>query len=224
MAGATPKGFPYPAGTPDDNANQDSILALANRLDTILSARTAAQITALSGADLWNGRLQRQTDSTGTTTRQQTGLYVYEGAWKPLVGDGHGGTANTPTLTATTTNPTLGTSPTNEWDWWMLGPFLVGSITIIWGTGAPTPGSGTYEITLPVAPASISTNAGVPLGWGQIKDASTGAANEVVVKRQGTVARMFAGGITPSSGVIAGTPLTLGATGDEIKLFLCYPT
>lgn len=223
MAGATTRGFPFPAGTPDDNANQDSIKALADRLDTILSARTAAQITALAGADLWTGRIQRQSDSTGTTNRQQTGLYGYTGSWIPLIGDGHGGVAGGPVLTATSGNPNMGTSPVLEWDWWMLGPFLMGSLTIIWGTGSPTPGTGTYEITLPVDPAVIGANGGTAVGWGFARDASTGQSVTVIAKRvSASKLRLYpAGGSAP---LLASGVVTLGAATDEIKLHLLYLT
>jgi hypothetical protein len=219
----TAKGFVTPAGTPDDNDNLAAIQAIADRMDTILSARTAAAITALAGTDLWTGRMERQTDGTGSATRQQSGLYLYGGAaWAPGIGDGLGGTSGTPALTAATVNPNLGTSPTQEWDWWMIGPWCFAEIIIVWGSGSPTPGTGALRVGVPVAPATISGGY-TAIGTGEIKDVSTGNSAEVVaIGLSATTCEMAAENITTR--VTGNLPFVLGAVNDEIRLHLIYLT
>ena len=56
----------------------------------------------------------------------------------------------TPALTATTTNPTLGTGPTQVGDWLYKAGYYVVEFEIIFGTG-PTAGSGNYRISTPFA-------------------------------------------------------------------------
>lgn len=78
----TPKGIPVPDETdpPDGPAQMNDI---AQWLDDNpgIGQLTYAQINALSGADLWVGRLVRQTD-TGTN-RPVQGIFEYNGfAWR----------------------------------------------------------------------------------------------------------------------------------------------
>jgi hypothetical protein len=65
----------------------------------------------------------------------------------------------TPAVTGSTTDPGLGTSPTVEGRYILMGKLVYVHIRIIVGT-SPTPGSGSYSISLPVAAAS--TNGVVP--------------------------------------------------------------
>lgn len=228
------KGFVTPAGTPDDNNNHDAIKAIADRLDTILSARTAAQITALAGTDLWTGRAERQTDSTGTAKRQQTGLYLYDGStWQPGIGDGAGGTGPTPVLTAASVNPNMGSTGTSTWEWWMLGDWAVGQMIFTWGGTGVTTGTGELIIPLPVACAAFgspSASRPVPLGAGILRDASAAAGSnafDVTLVTQGggaSVARLAYHGATGNARATGSTPITLGAAGDTIKIDFAYLT
>jgi hypothetical protein len=68
-----------------------------------------------------------------------TDLNIIGGPW----------TSYSPTLIATTTNPTLGTGPTQSGGYIQIGKTIVGFAKITLGTG-PTAGSGTYSITIPV--------------------------------------------------------------------------
>jgi hypothetical protein len=61
-------------------------------------------------------------------------------------------TAWTPTLTATTTNPTMGTGATRNGNYTRFGRTIHGQLHIIFGTSGSAAGSGTYEVSLPVAP------------------------------------------------------------------------
>jgi hypothetical protein len=231
----TPKGLPSPAATPDDNNNHDAIKALADRLDLMIAqGRTAAQITALAGVDLWTGRRQRQSDGTGTAKRQQTGLYLYDGAtWQPGIGDGGGGTGPTPVLTAATTNPNMGTTGTSTWEWWMLGDWCVGQMIFTWGGTGVTPGTGELQIPLPVANAAFAAPSAarvVPLGAGVLRDASAAAAAQtfdvalVNTGASSSIARLSYYGVTTNNAASGSVPIQLGAAGDTIKVDFAYLT
>jgi hypothetical protein len=59
--------------------------------------------------------------------------------------------AFTVSLTATTTNPTLGTGSSTVGRYMAAGKWITGSAHIIWGSAATVAGSGTYVVPLPVA-------------------------------------------------------------------------
>jgi hypothetical protein len=60
----------------------------------------------------------------------------------------------TPTLTATTTNPTLGTSSSTSGKWCRIGDFVFATGDIRFGTAGTAAGSGTYQISLPFRSAT----------------------------------------------------------------------
>jgi hypothetical protein len=60
----------------------------------------------------------------------------------------------TPALTATVTNPTLGTGSSTSGKWCRLGDVVYAIGDIRFGTAGTAAGSGTYQISLPVAAAS----------------------------------------------------------------------
>lgn len=81
----TPRGAPFPAETdaPDGAAQIQELAEFVDFLPGI-STLSYAQISALSGAAAFNGRVVFQGD-TGTD-RPQTGLYIYNsgaGVWRP---------------------------------------------------------------------------------------------------------------------------------------------
>jgi hypothetical protein len=224
------KGFPTPTPT-EDNANHTAIQNVAQRLDDILTAHTAAQITALATTDLWTGREQRQTDGTGTAKRQQTGLYLYDGAtWQPGIGDGAGGTGPTPVLTAASVNPNMGTTGTSTWEWWMMGDWAMGQMIFTWGGTGVTPGTGELIVPLPVACAAFpapSAARAVPLGSALLRGSAGASTYDMTLITQGggaSVARLAyhtAAGSVKATGT---TPITVGAAGDTIKVDFCYLT
>lgn len=119
--------------------------------------------------------------------------------------------AYTPTITASTTNPGLGAGGA------IAGAYatLNGGKTVVWrvridsGT-SPTAGSGTYRISLPVAPAASA----VGLGTVFITDAITTGA----VTYDGTGANMY--GTNPNA--IVGSAAYNLATGRSYILFGTY--
>ena len=66
----------------------------------------------------------------------------------------------TPSLTASTTNPTLGTASRAEGIYVKLGRLVVANFVIQFGTSGTNAGSGFYRINLPVAAAQQLTNVG----------------------------------------------------------------
>jgi hypothetical protein len=76
-------------------------------------------------------------------------------------------TAYTPTLTAVTTNPTLGTGGSATGRYTQVDKTVTGWATITFGSGF-TAGSGIYSVSLPVAPLTTTIQA----GSGRIKVAS----------------------------------------------------
>jgi hypothetical protein len=222
---ATPiTAIPYPAGTPDDNANHSSIQAIADRVDTILSARTYAQINALAGTDLWDGRIQYQTDAGSAAsppTRGPIGLYARVGsAWRPVGGlSSDFKLATAPTLTAVTANPNMGTGPTQAWNWWMLGMYVIGWSYFKWGTGAPTTGTGALRVPVPL---DMAADIQPGLGHGYALDSSTGNQVEVHMNPAaagGLLCELWADAATSAA---TGASLVLGAAGDEIILEWLY--
>lgn len=84
----------------------------------------------------------------------------------------------TPALTAATTNPSLGTSPTQIGSYTRVGRQISGLATIVFGT-TPSAGSGEYRIGLPVTPRSTNSAGHNLIGHGMIFDSSVSALEHV---------------------------------------------
>lgn len=80
----------------------------------------------------------------------------------------------TPALTASTTSPTLGTGSFVSGAYMKVGRTIIGRARIQFGTSGTAAGSGTYRISLPVAPISVATVSQV-VAQGFINDASAAA-------------------------------------------------
>lgn len=72
-------------------------------------------------------------------------------------GGGSAWTSYTPTLTATTSNPTLGSGSTRSGAYMQVGKMVTVRATVKFGTSGTAAGSGTYEISLPVTAKTITT-------------------------------------------------------------------
>jgi len=115
-----------------------------------------------------------------------TGMHIYEtdsktllkwngGAWEPVTGTR--GTY-TPSLTAATTNPTLGTGSVAQGWWnWEPGSSISLNFFIKFGTSGLNPGSGTYSVSLPpgITSSNVYGTGHVAVGSIQIADSSSGA-------------------------------------------------
>lgn len=86
---------------------------------------------------------------------------VYDGSeWREITTRGDTGsawTSYTPTLTATTSNPTMGSGSTRSGAYMQVGKMVTVRATVKFGTSGTAAGSGTYEISLPVTAKTIST-------------------------------------------------------------------
>ena len=115
-----------------------------------------------------------------------TGMHIYEtdstaflkwngSFWEPIASSRH---AYTPTLTAATTNPTLGTgSVSNGWWNYEPGPAISLNFFIKFGSSGLNPGSGTYSVSLPggITSSNVYGTGHVAVGSIQIADSSSGA-------------------------------------------------
>lgn len=110
----------------------------------------------------------------------------------------------TPELTATTTNPTLGTGGV-QLGWWTQANRIVAFWgRIRFGTSGTNPGSGFYRVSLPTAAgtpgvASATLAAGMVLGRGAIRDNN----NVVLNSRHATMQLITKTGGTGSVGTAA---------------------
>ena len=112
------------------------------------------------------GRLIFETDTDD--------LLVYDGAaWVPIASSG-GVASWTPTLTATTTNPTLGTGSSVSGRLFRQGSMVTVWARIQFGTSGVAAGSGVYIINLPVAASTLmpssSNGSGQSIGSGHFRD------------------------------------------------------
>lgn len=138
-----------------------------------------------------------------------------------------GYTAYTPVLTASTTNPTLGTGSVASGRYIRRGKEVSGHATIIFGTSGVAAGSGTYFISLPVA--QRTADAGSPplrrsLGTAELFDSSAStpaAAMTITPASNPNVAaiRVFSG-VNP---VGDNVPWTWAAS-DRIQITFKYET
>lgn len=116
----------------------------------------------------------------------------------------------TPSLTATSSNPTLGTGSSVSGRYMRLGDIVFFQVLIVFGTGASA-GSGFYEISYPVA----SSGPNFPVGSGWLVDSST--SNTYVVTCDGSSTggirmRSQTGGLVTHSSPFAWTD------GDEMRV------
>ena len=83
----------------------------------------------------------------------------------------------TPALTASTTNPTLGTGSTAAGRYGRINKTVFGNCRIFFGTSGVSAGSGFYFVSLPVTAQGV----GVVAGSGYVYDASTGLVRHVSI-------------------------------------------
>lgn len=118
-------------------------------------------------------------DAGAVKTKNESGTVasvgggVADDAWTPY----------TPTLTASSSNPTLGSGSSVEGGWTRIGRTIFGRAQIVFGTSGTAAGSGTYQISIPVAPEpSTSLALGRMVGHGYVFDSSTGNIRIVVCR------------------------------------------
>jgi hypothetical protein len=131
-----------------------------------------------------------------------------------------GWTYYTPVLTASVTNPTLGTGGGTAGAYMQIGTIVHFYATALFGSSGFSAGAGTYFMSLPstAAAAAVSQLA----GYGLVVDASAGAVTTIVTTLNSTTqAQMFLTE-TGSYGLVrANAPYTTGAS-DEIRISGTY--
>jgi hypothetical protein len=94
-----------------------------------------------------------------------------------------GWTAYTPVLTATTTNPVLGTGGTIVGKWKRIGKTVLFRIEITFGSAGVNAGNGTYTITLP----TNATRTNLPVGLAFLRPAAGFNVNAAVTSAVGSI-------------------------------------
>jgi len=108
-----------------------------------------------------------KTDPANVATKSDV-----DGKLDSSVGNFGSWTSYTPTLTATTTNPNLGSTGTATGHYTQIGKLVVANFKVTFsGTGIDG-GSGTYRIAAPVTAATFMNDAGLLIGTGRINNGS----------------------------------------------------
>ena len=157
-------------------------------------------------------------------TESDTGqIKTYNGSSWINLADVTGWTSFTPSLTASTSNPSYGTSPTRAGRYTRIGSLIIGQSQIQFGTGMGT-GSGTYRFGLPVT-TSVG-QAGMPCGFAQLFDSSANAIANVtcVMNSGGTYMEMWYPASWPSGALTTVTNTTpwLWASSDYLWVNFMY--
>lgn len=201
--GTTARGVPFVDGTDLVSAYPAADEAQAEWVNDHpgTTPMTTVERNALAGAELWAGRTIYNT-TTGT-------LETYDGS------DWLGGweTYLAATLTAVTTNPSLGAG-TAGGAYRVDNDLVVGSVGFTFGAGA-TPGSGEYRVSLPVDAHGTA----YILGHGYVYDASAAIYRVASLGYvSATTARIINNGSAPVSDSVPWT----WADGDLMRFSLQY--
>ena len=82
-------------------------------------------------------------------------------------------TSYTPVLTATVTNPTLGTAATATGSYARIQNLIIANFEFFFGTSGFSAGSGDYRVSLPVTASAVSLFYGASIGQTSFYDSST---------------------------------------------------
>lgn len=184
----TPAGSPSapslpPADQPTAKTLRLANIAVAANATTIVNANITVQASmaisnAFNGLTTIANTAARPTEIAAGTMRMRTDDGVIDvvgpngSTWYsiPLSGLGPTWTSYTPAMTATTTNPTLGTGSSVLGAWTRSGKTVHARAYIKCGTSGTATGSGTYRVSLPVTARTLSV--GGHFGVGEVYDAS----------------------------------------------------
>lgn len=144
-------------------------------------------------------------------------------------------TSYTPSLIASTTNPTLGSGSVQQGRYYVdpITGWVHGQARITFGTSGTNAGSGNYRITLPTAIDNMSTgntlgNSDI-IGWGIIRDNGTLTQSRIVTLHMNTnsggsggvgTAELFIG--DGATNVNEASPFAWAAS-DSIAVQFAYP-
>jgi hypothetical protein len=124
----------------------------------------------------------------------------------------------TPTLTASTTNPTLGTGSSAAGRYGRVNKEVYGNAQISFGTSGTNAGSGFYYVSLPVTAQA----SGVVIGTYQAYDASTGTVDVGMILADTTSRAAFYRNGVGGNGVIGSTIPWAWAASDFIRIWFTY--
>lgn len=128
----------------------------------------------------------------------------------------------TPALTATTTNPTLGTGSTIAGTYQQMGKWIVGTAEIVFGTSGVAAGSGNYNISLPVAQVAGAATAGRLVGSGAYFDSSAAAASQWYTVELVAISSTTCRGVIQGFGSLSATAPVVPAASDQIRIRFEY--
>lgn len=128
--------------------------------------------------------------------------------------------AFTPTLTATTTNPTLGTGGAATGVYVDLGPFVLGWGNILFGSASTSAGSGNYRIALPIA--ANATNHPSNAAIGAVASICAGLSKGPSVLRISTTQSLTSVFDGVANAQFSATSPGAWTTNDHINFFFLY--
>lgn len=145
-------------------------------------------------------------------------------AWVTLMQPG-AWTSYTPTLTAVTTNPTLGTGSEATGRYTQIGKTVIATARFTFGTSGVNAGSGAYRISLPVS-AETSTGLNFVTGSYWALDSSTNGVNIGITMVGGTATdvRLFYPATWPNGASVemASTAPWTWAASDQLRASFTY--
>lgn len=132
----------------------------------------------------------------------------------------------TPTLTALTTPPALGTGGSVTGKYWREGGMARVAIRVVWGTAGVSPGAGEYRLTLPIAAsgsltASTGLGNGHPIGTATMRNAATAGSSTGGFAQLATSTSILI--LAPGGGSVGAANPWAWAVNDRINLLLNYP-
>ncbi|MDP8961497.1 MAG: hypothetical protein M3N32_07790 [Actinomycetota bacterium] len=138
-----------------------------------------------------------------------------------LVPDGvESGLAYTPQLTATTTNPTLGTGAIAQGRYYRMGKLVWAAARIEFGTSGTGAGSGVYRVSVPVACAQPFIDHRIRCGSGRLVQISPVASEIIACYFVGpTTFEMLADGV---AGIVASGVPWAWEPSDRIQPWVLY--
>lgn len=188
-------------------------------------------------ADLWNADVRNQTIARCTSLTRpaspSAGQYIYEtdtartylydgSAWV-LVGGHAAWVTYTPTLTASTTSPTLGTGSSATGAYWRDGRLCHVQASVTFGSSGVNAGSGSYRLSLPFTGGSRAQNV-VGTFWAVDSSAAAWATGFVTLAAAGTYVTFGYNTDTFfASSILNNAPWTWAAS-DSLSMSITYET
>lgn len=167
---ASPSAPSLPAGDqPTGKTLRIANVSVAANATTVVNANISLQTTMAipamyNAVPLVASDGGRPTEVTVGGMRWRTDKSCFDvvgtnGSWFEMYVNGGGPTwvTYTPSVTASTSNPNLGTGSIVEAAWWRSGKTIAVRCNVKFGTSGSAAGSGTYRISLPAAAKTLST-------------------------------------------------------------------